>query len=484
MTISLSRRHLLQWMGLSAGALCVPGVPTAHAETGLPRRIVFITTPHGTVMDNWQMNHLFPGDSSESDNHDWEVSLKSLRQEEMSPILREFHDLREKSLFLKGVSLASAISDTPGNDHSVGNFHALTGAPIFDEDENVAALPWRGMSVDQVIAERIAIPGRFRSLHLRNLGRTNGYEGDGTFCRALGGTRIPIQGNMYALWERLFGETEPSSPLATQLGNQRGSILDFVADQFQATGPRVSKADRVKMMQHKERLRDLELRMSALSSLECATPDKDGYGDHYQKLTHFQGVNQIMATLLGAAFSCDLSRVVHIDIGNGQSMGDFLGAPDHHIHNDLAHSDTRDDFAREKMTLFGQYNAKMVADLARTFDAIPEGSGSMLDHTVIVWTGDVGTGGHGFGPMPYVLIGGGDGMLNTGRYVHYGPHARLPDGKTIEGKSYIGAAHNQLLVGLCHAMGLTDIDWVGQSRILGQMDVNGPLRGLLPGDSL
>jgi len=75
-------------------------------------------------------------------------------------------------------------------------------------------------------------------------------------------------------------------------------------------------------------------------------------------------------------------------------------------------------------------------------------------------------------------------MLNTGRYVHYGPHARLPDGKTIEGKSYIGAAHNQLLVGLCHAMGLTDIDWVGQSRILGQMDVNGPLRGLLPGDSL
>ncbi len=103
----------------------------------------------------------------------------------------------------------------------------------------------------------------------------------------------------------------------------------------------------------------------------------------------------------------------------------------------------------------------------------------MLDNTLIVWTGSLGTGWHDFGPLPYVLVGGGNGMVNTGRYVHYGPSVRLPDGRDLNGTAYVGAAHNQLLVGLCHAMGLSDIEWVGQSHLLDALDVTGPLRNLL-----
>jgi hypothetical protein len=154
----------------------------------------------------------------------------------------------------------------------------------------------------------------------------------------------------------------------------------------------------------------------------------------------------------------------------------MLGAPGKDLHQDFAHKS--DPEAVEKMTQFGQENANIVAGLAKTLDSIPDGDGTLLDSTLIVWTGDIADGTHHFARYPYALLGGGAGMVNTGRYVRYGNSHRLPTGTMYQGSSYVGPAHNHLLVGLCHAMGQTDIEWVGQKK-LGPTDVLGPLPGML-----
>jgi len=302
---------------------------------------------------------------------------------------------------------------------------------------------------------------------------------------------IPSEGNLKSAWERLFGGESTEDPVAHAIYGSRRSMLDFVGEQFQGRLSQVSKLDQNKLETHRALIRDLESRIAALEDRVCVPPAYSelsaGSDSLYGVSKKYREVGQAQAKLIRAAFACDMSRVVHVHIGNGQTTGDFIDAPAHEIHSDLAHSVDTDEFAKEKMTAFGRYNAQIVADLATELDAETESDGStVLDNTVILWTGDIASGVHDFGPMPYVLVGGGNGMINAGRYVHYGATQRLPNGKMLvrnagEGHlptSFIGAAHNQLLVGLCQAMGLSDVNWVGQEKLLGELDVTGPLRHL------
>ena len=89
-------------------------------------------------------------------------------------------------------------------------------------------------------------------------------------------------------------------------------------------------------------------------------------------------------------------------------------------------------------------------------DEVPEGSGTLLDNTVVVWTSELSSGNnHSMRNMPYVIAGGAS-YFDTGRYVRFG-----------------GDDHSRLLVSLCHAMGLTDISRVGDDEY-----DQGPLAGL------
>ena len=66
----------------------------------------------------------------------------------------------------------------------------------------------------------------------------------------------------------------------------------------------------------------------------------------------------------------------------------------------------------------------------------PGGTGSMLDHTTIVWTNELGKGNsHTLNDIPFVLLGGGLGF-QTGRSLQFN-----------------GVPHNRLLLSFAHAFG-------------------------------
>jgi hypothetical protein len=104
----------------------------------------------------------------------------------------------------------------------------------------------------------------------------------------------------------------------------------------------------------------------------------------------------------------------------------------------LSHEPDKNEDAQQKLTAINQWYCGEVAYLAQRLAETPEpgGEGSLLDHTTIVWTNELGKGNsHTLDNIPFVLVGGGLGF-------------RM--GRALE---FRRVAHNRLLLSLAHGMG-------------------------------
>ncbi|MBE7449909.1 MAG: hypothetical protein HS111_13715 [Kofleriaceae bacterium] len=122
------------------------------------------------------------------------------------------------------------------------------------------------------------------------------------------------------------------------------------------------------------------------------------------------------------ALSCGISRVATMQFG--PLFVEQIGG-DGDLHQDYAHPSSPDQLndplhpnAVQMMTNYTARYARYIADLADLLDGIPEGNGTMLDHTIIPWTSELAHGGHGHDGWPAVIIGGGQ-RFRTGRWLHY-----------------------------------------------------------------
>jgi hypothetical protein len=108
--------------------------------------------------------------------------------------------------------------------------------------------------------------------------------------------------------------------------------------------------------------------------------------------------------------------------------------------------------AERAMTDLGIWYGEHLATLLRELDAVPEGTGTLLDHTVVVWLTEVATPTHQHHDASIVLAGGGNGFFRTGRYLRYPRLFSNP----LPGMPSIGPAQNRLYASLLQAMGQPD----------------------------
>jgi hypothetical protein len=119
-----------------------------------------------------------------------------------------------------------------------------------------------------------------------------------------------------------------------------------------------------------------------------------------------------------------------------------LGIPDGH--HDLSHLGDGDQSMVDKITSINEWYSEEVKYLLDAMAAVPEGDGTMLDNSIVLWGNELSRGNsHGNHPVPFVLFGGGGGVLQTGRYLQYDD-----------------VIHNRMLVSICNLMGL-DISTFG-----------------------
>jgi hypothetical protein len=107
--------------------------------------------------------------------------------------------------------------------------------------------------------------------------------------------------------------------------------------------------------------------------------------------------------------------------------------------------------AEQAMTALSVWYAGHVAALAAELDAVPDGDGTLLDSTLIVWVTELGTPVHQHTGGLTVLLGG-TRFFNTGRYVRY---PTVGD-SLVAHTDPVGPALNRLWVSVLQCMGQPD----------------------------
>ena len=406
-----------------------------------------------------------------SEAEPWTLDLGSLAPREFSAPLAPLYEHRHRLLALDGLSLATAELDIGGNRHDRGWIHAWTGG-----NADFAARDTRSTSpsLDQLVAAHIARPDRLPSLELSvdaalEAGRPIAYNH--------GGMRLPAENTPLAAWERVFG---PASS-GDAVGTRRRTTLDFAFGEFRALASRVHATDRARLESHYGLVERLGGRLEGLATLSCDAPARPAaaFALYDQRFDAF-------ADIIAAAFSCDITRVVSLSLGEMPTAEFGAAAISDKVHKGIAHFIYDDAEKHAAMTDYVQYHASQVARLVSTPEAMPDaGDGSLMDNTLIAWGSELGDGWHGYRHYCPVLIGGA-WAFKTGRYMYW-PHEtaaqmRVPSQILAGGSTQLcGMPHQRVLVSVARAMGL-EVDHVGLEHVRGQrgdfIDLRGPLDGL------
>ncbi len=217
-----------------------------------------------------------------------------------------------------------------------------------------------------------------------------------------------------------------------------GSVLDGVTGDLRALASRVSAEDRDMVEKHATFVREMEeeLRAAAAQKLDHPAPELES-GVH-QDNDDIPKLFGMQIEMLVNSMANDMARVATLQFTNsvGQARMRWLGVDE--PHHGLSHDPDSNADSVEKLTKINEWLCQQLASLVQKLETTPEpgGDGSMLDHTTLVWTNELGKGNsHTHDNIPFALIGGGLGF-QTGRALDMG-----------------GVAHNRLWLSIAHAFG-------------------------------
>ncbi len=421
-----------------------PFVPLfdAHAaDSGAhPKRLLLFFSSNGTIPEAWSPTM---------------ASGKLV----LSPILSPLERHKSKLLVVEGLSHTVVIEKGERSGHSAGMNTALTGrkAKSIDTANPLRSLA-TGISVDQYLAQRIGGDTKLRSVEAGI--HVQPYSSDNAALSYMGSLQpVLAENSPYAIFDRLFrGFSEPSaiqSPAAVDSLADRKSVLAAVSKNLEGVRRRLPQDDRIKMEAHLGALRGIEhsLTTSVSSSAAnvCAKPNLGAPIDIW-KNDNIPALAKIQMDLMVMALACDLTRIGTIQFGRAGAAHRFnwLG-PEFATDPALAAADQAKGFhalahkeaepaSRAKLVKIHTWYAGQLAYLLDKLESIPEGGGTMLDNTVVVWFNELGSGGtHTHEKTPWVIAGNVNKLFKTGQVV-----------------SFPNQPHNRMLMTLCHALGVPD----------------------------
>jgi hypothetical protein len=449
--LGLDRRQLLKALGVaSAAAPFFPALDGWAAPATAPRRLLLLFSSGGMVPENFwprvegTASH---GDGAPADTTDFSFAPES----SLAPLTPHKQDLVIVNNIGRKVQGVGG-----GHERAMGGL--WTGAKLNPGDQFGGGGWPSGPSVDQIIAHGLPHKSDFASLEVAVQPFGPGARG-GTMqhmCYAGSNQPVPPEGNPYKLFDRLFGGAPPGSGISPdQIRAERRSVIDLVKSEIAESNARVGRDDRQKIDAHLEATRSIERRLQAHTPASCMIPLPSGRID-LDANENFPALLKLQTDLLVSGFACDRTRVASLQWSRSFSMVRHSWLDTNEGHHTLSH----DPGQKPILTAINRWYTEQFAYLIAAFKKIPEAGGTVLDNTLVVYCNELHTGwDHKPGPVPTVLAGRLGGALKTGRYVDYGkdsPHTQ-----------------SNLLVSLCHVMGLDKIDSIGNLP-----SPKGPLPGL------
>jgi hypothetical protein len=200
----------------------------------------------------------------------------------------------------------------------------------------------------------------------------------------------------------MFGEPGSAQQRKARLARQR-SILDSLAEDTRDLERGLGQRDRARLSDYLDNVREIERRIQQTETrnvAETAAPEApigtpDNFGDHVA----------LMFDLAAAAFQADVTRVFTFMMSRELSQRTYpqIGVTEQH-HSVSHHLNNADKMAQ--MVKINVYYAGMYAKFLEQLRAMPDGDGTVLDHSLLAYgAGMADSNGHASDPLPMVLAG-------------------------------------------------------------------------------
>jgi hypothetical protein len=403
---ALPRRTFLRGAGTTLALplldAMLPAFTASAKAFTQPMRVGYVYVPIGRIMNKWQPTTV----GSEY---------------ELTPTLAPFAPFRDQMLVISGLDVKAAAPQpgTGGGQHARPCSAFLTGVPPKPGGR-------LGISVDQVIARQLGQDTRFASLELgldpsglqaADDGAYSGYF-QSTISWRSATTPLPTEDNPRKVFERLFGDSDSTDPAVQQRRAQRQrSILDSIMQRMGRLSREVGSADRIKLDEYSEAIRDIERRIAGAGS---ATSD-----DHPSVKrpggipTTFTEHAKLMFDMQALAWQSDSTRVSSLMMGHESSNRVYKEVGAENGHHALSHHKGLAEAIAmvEKIDLL---QSQLFAYFVDKLKSTPDGDGSLFDHSMILYGSSLSDANlHQHTNVPIVIAGGARGVLKGGRHLRF-----------------------------------------------------------------
>jgi len=450
----ISRRTLLRGMGVSMAlpfleAMVPAGKAWSSTGAGLPddpARLICLEMVHGAAGSNElgaARNLWAPAETG---------SAFDLGGSSLSPMER----YRDLLTIVSNTDVKNAEAFTApevGGDHFRSSAVFLTQEhPKQTQGSDVRA----GTSLDQIYAQRVGQETPIPSMQLciepvdQAGGCTYGYACvyTDTISWAAPDEPLPMIRDPRVVFDQLFGGGGGTPEQRAARHRSDKSVLDWITSEVRALKRVVGPADRQRLDQHVEYVRQIERRIQKIvehnsSGEQRALPEAPiGVPDSFQEHVH------VMMDLMALAFQTDMTRVFSFKMGRDASgrvyPGSGVNKPFHPASHHGGKAEEVEDFAQ-----INRYHVGMVPYLLDRLQEIPAGDGTtMLDKTLVMYGSPMGDSNlHNHKRCPLFLAGGANGMIAGNQHI-----------KTKDGTPMANA-----MLTVLHRLGVDDIESFGDS---------------------
>lgn len=404
----LSRRTMLRGVGASVAlplldAMVPAGVALAKTAAAAKPRMAFIYFPHGAVMDKW---------TPKAEGADFDLP----------PILKPLAPFQKQLTIVSGLENKSAIA---------APVHAITpGTWLSCVPPRISHDPYGGITIDQIAAKQIGQDTPLPSLEIATAERGGEGACDRNYGCSYGktisfrdpSTPLPMEHNPRKLFQQLFGTGDTAEERAA-LARENVSVIDLVRQDAQDLEKSLGARDRASLNDYLATVREIERRVQKLSQRDLDTltlPDAPtGIPGSFDEHIH------IMFDMLALAFQANLTRVASFMMAAEVSNQpyNFIGIPD--AFHPLSHHQNNPQ-KMERLSKVQTYHTEVFARFLKKMAEMPDGEGSMLDHSVILYGSNMSNSNlHDHFPLPSAIVGGGCGRIKGNQHLRYPDHTPI-----------------------------------------------------------
>jgi hypothetical protein len=415
----LSRRTVLRGMGVSLALplldAMVPAQTPLRRTAASPRsRLACIEMVHGAAGSTAEgARKYYWSPEKEGADFDFSYSLQPLAP------------FREYLTIVSGTDARQAEALAPsegGADHFRSSAVFLTAA---HPKQTTGPDIFNGVSIDQLYAQKFAQDTRLPSIQLciENfaLSGSCGFDYSCLYSETISWssptTPLPMIVNPRVAFEKLFRDS--SRPAS-------GSILDGIAPEANGLQKSLGPADRSRLDTYLEEIRSIEHRVEDIEKQNATAAARElpaaplGVPDSWEQHV------ELMFDLQVLAFAADVTRVSAFKMSRDTSNRIFpqsgVNSPFHTLSHHIEKPELIAEFAK-----LNQYHVSLIADFLRKLRDTPDGDGSLLDHSLVLYGSPMGDSNtHNHKRLPLFLAGHACGELkgNLHRVCQSGtPHA-------------------------------------------------------------